>query len=66
MDVKQILGEGLDWNHWAEDRAQCFAVVNTVMKLRFYKMGGGGGGNFFFFFFARCGVVSFSISAMLY
>jgi hypothetical protein len=40
-NIKMILriidcGE-LDWIDLAQDRDQCRALVNTVMKLRFYK-----------------------------
>jgi len=33
-DLKEIKWEGVDWVHLAHDRAQWWAVLNTVMNLR--------------------------------
>jgi hypothetical protein len=33
MDIREIGWEGVDWMHMAQDRDQCRALVNTVMKL---------------------------------
>jgi hypothetical protein len=35
MDLRVIDWEGVDWIHLAQDRDQQWAVVNTVMNLRF-------------------------------
>jgi hypothetical protein len=33
-------GESVDWMHVAQDRDQCWALVNKIMNLRFpYKAG---------------------------
>jgi hypothetical protein len=34
MDLKEIGCGGLDWIDLAQDRDQCWALVNTLMKLR--------------------------------
>jgi hypothetical protein len=34
MDLREIVWEGVDWMHLAEDRDQWRVVVNTVMNLR--------------------------------
>jgi hypothetical protein len=34
MDVRVIGWKGVDWMHVAQDREQCWAVVNRVMNLR--------------------------------
>jgi hypothetical protein len=34
MDLTEIVWEGVDWIHLAQDRDQWRAVVNTVMNLR--------------------------------
>jgi len=33
MDIQEVVWEGVDWNHLAQDRDQWKALVNTVMKL---------------------------------
>jgi hypothetical protein len=32
--LKEIICEGLDWIHVAQDRNQCRVLVNTAMNLR--------------------------------
>jgi hypothetical protein len=34
MDLKEIVWEGVDWMHLAQNRDQWRAVVNTVVNLR--------------------------------
>jgi hypothetical protein len=34
MDLREIVGGGVDWMHLAQDRNQWRDVVNTVMNLR--------------------------------
>jgi hypothetical protein len=34
MVVREVVWEGVDWIHVAQDRNQWQAVVNTVMNLR--------------------------------
>jgi hypothetical protein len=34
MDLREIVWEGVEWMHLAQDRDQWWAVVNTVMSLR--------------------------------
>jgi hypothetical protein len=33
MDFREIVWEGVDWIHLAEDRVQWGAVVNTVLNF---------------------------------
>jgi hypothetical protein len=33
MDLREIVWEGVDWMHLAEDREKWRALVNTVMNL---------------------------------
>jgi hypothetical protein len=35
MDLGEVGREGMDWMHLAQDRDKWWAVVNTVMNLRF-------------------------------
>jgi hypothetical protein len=37
MDLKEIGWEGVDWTHFAHDRDQWQALVNTVMNLELHK-----------------------------
>jgi hypothetical protein len=34
MDLSEIVWEGVDWIHLAEDRDQWFALMNMVMNIR--------------------------------
>jgi hypothetical protein len=34
MDLREIILNGMDWHHLAQDRDQWRALVNTVMNLR--------------------------------
>jgi hypothetical protein len=34
MDLKEILSDGVDWIHLAQDREKWQAVVNAVMNLQ--------------------------------
>jgi hypothetical protein len=34
MNLREIVWEGVNWMHPAQDRNQWWAVVNTVMNLR--------------------------------
>jgi hypothetical protein len=34
MDVREVVSEGVDWMHLAQDRNQWRAVMDTVMNLR--------------------------------
>jgi hypothetical protein len=34
MDLREIEWEGVNWLQLAQDRGQCWALVNTVMNLR--------------------------------
>jgi hypothetical protein len=34
MDLMEIMWEGVDWMHLAQDRDQWRSLVNTVMNLR--------------------------------
>jgi hypothetical protein len=34
MDLREIIGECLNWIHLPQDREQWWTVVNTVMNLR--------------------------------
>jgi hypothetical protein len=34
MDLRKIVWEGVDWIHLAQDRDECWALVNTVMNLQ--------------------------------
>jgi hypothetical protein len=34
MDLRKIGWDGVDWIELAQDRDQCRALMNTVMKLR--------------------------------
>jgi hypothetical protein len=34
IDLREIGGDGVDWIDMAQDRDQCRALVNTVLKLR--------------------------------
>jgi hypothetical protein len=34
MDLREVVWEGVDWIHLAQDRDQWWAVVNTVMNPR--------------------------------
>jgi hypothetical protein len=34
MDLRDIISVGVERIHLAQDRDQCWALVNTVMKLR--------------------------------
>jgi len=36
MNLREIGWEGVDWIHLAQDRDKWWALVNTVMNLRFY------------------------------
>jgi hypothetical protein len=38
MCLEEILSEGVDWTQLAEDSVQWPAVVNTVMKPKFYEV----------------------------
>jgi len=40
MDLREIVWEGVEWIHLAQDRDQWRAVVNTVMNLRVPKKAG--------------------------
>jgi hypothetical protein len=33
-DLREIVWEGVNWIHLAQDREQWWALVNTVMNLR--------------------------------
>jgi hypothetical protein len=33
MDLREIRWKGVDWIHLAQDRNQCWAVVNTLVNL---------------------------------
>jgi hypothetical protein len=33
LDVREIVWDGVDWTHLAQDRDQWRVLVNTVMKL---------------------------------
>jgi hypothetical protein len=37
IDFRDTALEGVDWMHLTEDRDQWWALVNTVMNLRFSK-----------------------------
>jgi hypothetical protein len=34
MDLREIVGDGVDWIDMAQDRDQWRVLVNTVLKLR--------------------------------
>jgi hypothetical protein len=34
IDLKEVMWDGMDWSHLAQDREQWRALVNTVMNLR--------------------------------
>jgi hypothetical protein len=34
MDIREIVLEGVDWIHLAENRDWCLAFVNTIMNIR--------------------------------
>jgi hypothetical protein len=40
LNLREIRWEGVDWINLTQDRVQWRAVVNTVLKLGFYKKQG--------------------------
>jgi hypothetical protein len=38
MGLRELIWECVDWVHIAQDRGHWWAIVNTVMNHRFYKM----------------------------
>jgi hypothetical protein len=34
MNLRETVCEGVDWIHLAQDKVQCFTLVNTVMNLQ--------------------------------
>jgi hypothetical protein len=40
ISLKEIVSEGMDWNHLAQDRDQWQSFVNTVMNFRYNNMQG--------------------------
>jgi hypothetical protein len=38
MDLREIGWDGMFWSDLTQDRDQCTALVNTVLKFMFHKM----------------------------